>query len=379
MDVNEILKVKVFREYSNFAASIGAINLSQGVPEPLMDAQINAHLIKSLHYGWAYTDTHGIKDLRVSICNEYDNDFNIDNILITSGGAESLYNAVAVAKELYGNKIAFIAPFFPFYKSLGQIFALETFSVTMLKNDNTLKPDLEQLEKLFKQGIKTFILNTPHNPSGWTITVETAKHLRNLLDQYGVLLILDEVYRHYIYNNSIDEVTAIKTLYQNNKRILVVGSASKLLSVTGMRIGWLIGDSKLLDIPFALHSHTSHCQPAPLQYTIAAILNQSDKTWLCDIKNHYQTKRDKLIVALRNVGFKCYDVDGGHFILAEYHNLSQEKDSDIFARDFAYKHGILPLTTNVFYDDICQEQSVRFSLTANMKAIDATVAKLALI
>lgn len=377
MNIHEIQKVKVFREYSLFAKEIGAINLSQGIPEPLMDEDINHHLKESLHYGWAYTDTRGIKELRESICNDYANDFKPDEVLITSGGAESLYIAVAAAKELYGNKIAFIAPFFPFYKSLSLIFNLESFSVPMLKNANALTPDFEQLETLFKLGVKTFILNTPHNPSGWTLDLTGAKLLRKLLDKYGVLLIVDEVYRHYVYNDTIEEETATKTLYQENKHILILGSASKLLSVTGMRVGWLIGDNKLLDIPYAMHSHTSHCQPAPFQHAIAAILNNSDKNWFNVIKAHYQIKRDKLITALRGIGFKCYDVDGGHFILAEYASLSTEKDSDIFARDFAKKHGVLPLTTNVFYDNNCPKQEIRFSLTATMKLIDATVSKLA--
>ena len=313
---------------------------------------------------------------KVTAIRKIANDFKADEILITSGGAESLYIAVAVAKELYGNKIAFIAPFFPFYKSLSLIFNLESFSVHMLKNANTLTPDFEQLEDLFKQGVKTFILNTPHNPSGWTLNLTEAILLRNLLDKYGVLLIVDEVYRHYVYNDAIEEEAAIKTLYQDNKHILILGSASKLLSATGMRIGWLIGNNKLLDIPFALHSHTSHCQPAPFQHAISAILNNPDKSWFHAIKERYQIKCDKLITALREIGFKCYDVNGGHFILAEYANLSNETDSDIFARNFARTHGVLPLTTNVFYDNNCAKQEVRFSLTATMKLIDDTVAKL---
>lgn len=376
MDIHEILKVKVFREYSLFAKEIGAINLSQGIPEPLMDETINHHLKESLHYGWAYTDTRGIKELRETICNDYANDFNPDEVLITSGGAESLYIAVAAAKELYGNKIAFIAPFFPFYKSLSLIFNLEALSVPMLKNANMLTPDFVALENLFKQGVKTFILNTPHNPSGWTLNLTEAKLLRNFLDKYGVLLIVDEVYRHYVYNDAIEEEAAIKTLYQDNKHILILGSASKLLSVTGMRVGWLIGDNKLLEIPYALHSHTSHCQPAPFQHAITAILNNPNKSWFNAIKDRYQIKRDKLITALRGMGFKCYDVDGGHFILAEYADLSNETDSDIFARDFARTHGVLPLTTNVFYDNNCAKQEVRFSITATINLIDATITKL---
>lgn len=375
MNIEEIQKVKIFREYSNYAHEISAINLAQGIPEPIIEDKVNHYLKENLHHGWAYTDTHGTKALRLAVCAHYHNDFAIENTLITSGGAESIYLSFALAKEQFGNKITYIAPFFPFYKSTAELFGMQSIIIDTTKDGNTLILDFDALEKSFINGSKTFILNTPHNPCGWVINLSEARQLRTLLDKYGVLLILDEVYRHYIYNDTIDEINAIKTLYQNNDKILIIGSASKFLSVTGMRIGWLIGNPLLLELPFAFHSHTSHCQPAPLQHTVADLMNNSSE-WFSQVKNHYQIKRDKLVPALRDFGFKCYDVDGGHFVLAEYDRISPEPDSNIFAREFGKKYGVLPLTTNVFYAGNHFEKSVRFSLTPTMNSIDKTLIKL---
>jgi N-succinyldiaminopimelate aminotransferase len=322
MDLNEILKVKVFREYANIARDLNAINLAQGVPEPLLDEKVNEYLKNNLHYGWSYVEPKGIEKLRLAITHEYNNDFHINDVLITSGGAESLYLSFASAKEFQGNKIAFLAPFFPFYQSLSKIFEMETFYTKLKISGDDLALNLNQIEDLFKAGVKTFVLNTPHNPSGWTLSVTESHSLRLLLDKYGVLLIIDEVYRNYIYNDTIDEKMAIKTLYENNTNLFIVGSASKLLSVTGMRIGWLIAKSQNLELAYALHSHTSYCQPAPLQHTVSDLLNDDKEVWFTPIKNHYKEKKDKLISALRNFGFTCPNVNGGHFILANYTNIS---------------------------------------------------------
>lgn len=372
--MNDLLVANVFQAYTVLANKLDAVNLAQGVPEPIMEREINQALTTALHTGWQYTSPLGLESLRIALSNEYDHEFTTDEILITSGCTESLYLGVFAASKIYGNKVAFFEPFYPYYMSLAQLLDMEAIPLGMMVQNGQILPDWQELESAIISGTKILILNTPHNPSGWVMNRDDAIYLRNLADKHGVLIIVDEAYRYYTYAAD-DANTAMRILYENNDNILLLGSASKLLSTTGLRIGWMLGRQNILGIAYATHLYTTYCHPGPLQQLVATIFNNRGNNWFLDIKNHYISKRDKLLTALKTIGFNCESASGGHFLLADYSSMRNDLNSDDFANYFAKEYGVMPLPANIFYRKNMPISQVRFSFSISMDTIDKAISK----
>lgn len=365
--VEELMVVNIFQRCTAFATENGAINLAQGVPEPIMEDVVNEKLASSFKLGWQYVNPKGLDSLRKALAVEYKNEFDTENILVTSGCTESLYLGILAASKIYGSKIAFFEPFYPYYTGLAKLINLESIPVEMIQTDLEILPDWNRIEEVFNSGVRILILNTPHNPTGWVMRINEARLLRELANKHGVFIIVDEAYRYYNYDGT-DVNEAIKILYEDNDDILLVGSASKLFSVTGLRLGWMLGRKAIIDIAYAVHLYTSYCHPAPVQQMAAEIFDNRDKFWFKEINNHYIKKRDVLFNALVGMGFQCPKVSGGHFLLAGYANLNDTLSSEDFAKSFAAKYGVMPLPSDPFYR--VSKQQVRFSFSVAMDKIN---------
>ncbi len=364
---DEIIKrAAVFGEYTQLANKMGAVNLSQGIPEPLIDKHINAALAKSTRYGWQYTDTWGMYDLRNLITHKiYNRYFNVSNTLITSGCTESIYISLAQAANDYGDKVAFFEPFYPYYLGMVKIFNLKPVPIKMRLSDGLYTPDWTDFEELVHRGVRIIILNTPHNPTGWVMNNSDAEYLCGLANKYGICIIIDESYKKYEYDQ--DGSDAVRILYSGTKYCLIAGSFSKLLSATGIRVGWLIGRVNSLKKSYAVHLYLSYCQPPSLQGAIISMLNDSavDK-YLDDLACHYKSKRDLLVDALKSTEMSLAYPSGGHYILANYSDHFPEMSPEQFAEWFAIKYNVLPLPASCFYLDNASVREIRFSFAVSL-------------
>lgn len=106
-------RVAPFRDASAYAASSGALNLSQGLPEPLFDNAMNAALARQVRAGWQYADPRGEMILRESIAGHNAGYAPDTEVLVTSGCTEALYLALYAASTQYGSKVAFLNPSIP--------------------------------------------------------------------------------------------------------------------------------------------------------------------------------------------------------------------------------------------------------------------------
>ncbi len=112
-DLTLIGRVAPFRDASAYAASSGALNLSQGIPEPLFDNAMNAALARRVRAGWQYADPRGEMILRESIAAHSAGYAPDSEVLVTSGCTEALYLALYAASTQYGSRVAFFEPFIP--------------------------------------------------------------------------------------------------------------------------------------------------------------------------------------------------------------------------------------------------------------------------
>jgi aspartate/methionine/tyrosine aminotransferase len=359
---------------SSLARQINALNLSQGIPEPINDANINDAVVHSLDTGWQYTPVQGDADLQAAIAREYDNIFAPrDEIVVTSGCTEALLIALLSARGRFGNTIAVLEPFYSYYPGLANLAGLGIETIPLRFAENAFTLDMGDVERALSRGTRILLLNTPHNPTGWVLDSRSAQELAGLVEKYDGLVVLDEVYRYFVYREDAEvrlyEYPALRG------RCLVANAASKTFAATGMRVGWLAGPPDLMRGALTAHMHISNCQPLPLQRAVTRLFSVNDATWRRGVRDRYRKKRDLLLESLSRTGFRCAMPDGGHFVLADYTPLRAGIGSREFAVWFAHQAGVVALPVDDFYRWKAPTL-VRFSFAVSMAIIDQVPCRL---
>ncbi|MCJ7957944.1 MAG: pyridoxal phosphate-dependent aminotransferase [Pseudomonas sp.] len=368
-DLTLIGRVEPFREASAYAASSGALNLSQGLPEPLFDNAMNEALARQVGASWQYADPRGEMILRESIAAHSAGYEPSSEVLVTSGCTEALYLALYAASMQYGNRVAFFEPFYPYYPGMATLLGLE-FVALPLSMGGSVGPDWVMLEQQLRAGIRILLLNTPHNPTGWCMSAEDWQRMVALAKNHDFMVIVDEAYRYYQY-----DTPAPASYPHQHIPMMVAGSASKLLSMTGVRIGWLCAHATFLKRAYSHHLYLSYCQPVPLQAAVAVLLDQLTIGRLDSLREHYKQKRDRLAGALMNAGLDIQLPAGGHYVMADYSRRAPSLSPVEFSQHLAVRCGVMPLPATPFYLGQCPTY-VRFSFSVAKSIVDQACARL---
>lgn len=263
------------------------INLSIGLPNFDVADPVKAAAIGAIEQGHnAYTVTQGIPELRGMLQKAVDDQFRHADrqVLITSGSSGALLLALSCVVNP-GDEVLVFDPYFVMYRHLvtlagGTSVLVETYPDFHL--------DLARVEAAMTGRTKCVVFNTPCNPTGVVASDEEVKGLAALCRRRGVLLISDEVYRAFC----LDHPFATPAAW--NEDVLVVDGFSKSHGMTGWRLGYAHGPSRLIQEMAKLQQFSYVCAPSIVQYAGVVALNQD----LSDHVDAYRRKRDAVVEAL---------------------------------------------------------------------------------
>ncbi len=163
-----------------------------------------------------------------------------DNILV-EGGAIGANFLVFYTLVEPGDTVISI---FPTYEQLYRV--AESFGATVkrwvLRRENGFLPDLDALKQLIDGRTKLIVVNNPHNPSGALIEEEGLGAICRLAEDCGAYLLCDEVYRG-LY---LEEGAAVPSAVELSPRAIATGSFSKTYSLSGLRLGWMVGPQEVI-------------------------------------------------------------------------------------------------------------------------------------
>lgn len=222
------------------------INLSVGDPDLSCDPEIIESMYRDALNGHTkYTEFLGDRELRQEISRVYQEDhgctFDVDNIMITSGGTHAMYLVMETILD-EGDEVIVIAPFYTYYEP--QILLPKGKMVVYnTKREDNFELNVDELEKLITPRTKAIIVNSPNNPTGRVYKEESTKELIRLADQYDFLIIADDIYGALNYT---DRRTPLHCFDSNNPRIITVYSFSKDFLMTGFRLGYIIAEEEII-------------------------------------------------------------------------------------------------------------------------------------
>jgi len=263
------------------------INLSIGLPDFDVSGPVKAAAIEAIQSGFnAYTPTQGIDQLRGKIQAAVDAEFGHADrqALVTSGTSGALLLALCCVVNP-GDEVVLFDPYFVMYRHL---VTLAGGTSVLVDTYPDFRLDPERLAAAITPRTKCVIANSPANPTGTVAPAEDMRRLAGLCRDRDVLLISDEVYRSFAF----DEPFATPAAW--NEDVLVVDGFSKSHGMTGWRLGYAHGPSRLIGEMAKLQQFSYVCAPSIAQKAGVVALDQ-DLTAQVDA---YRRKRDAVVAAL---------------------------------------------------------------------------------
>lgn len=308
----------VIRRMTRIANAYGAINLSQGFPDfappkEILDALANITYNGSSHQ---YTITYGSYNLRSALARKHGKAINrvIDpdkEVVITCGGTEAMMCAMMTVCNP-GDKVIIFSPFYENYMADTILSGANPIYIPLNPSDYSF--DRQVLEDAFKQNVKAIVICNPSNPSGKVFAREELEFIGKLALKYDAYVITDEVYEHIIYEPYQHvHMAGIPGMYDIT---ITCSSLSKTYSITGWRLGYLIGPEKVIENAKKVHDFLTICAPAPLQEAACVGVN-FDESYYKNLQKTYTEKRDYFCKHLDDLGLMHNTPQGTYFVMVD--------------------------------------------------------------
>src|SRR5215469_15960556 len=371
----------VIREMTRQAMLYSAVNLAQGFPDFPAPGEIKEAAKQAVAADVnQYAITWGAKNLRNAIARQMGvwQGLTVDpekEITVCCGSTEAMISTLLAVCNA-GDEVVI---FEPFYENYGPDSVLSGAKPKFVK----LRPpkdgndewtfDEKELRRAFDKNTKAIILNTPNNPTGKVFTCAELELIRDLCVEFDVLAITDEIYEHILYDGT--EHISIASLPGMEERTITINGMSKTYSVTGWRVGWTIAPPTIADAIRKVHDFLTVGAPAPLQEAGAAALALPSSYYL-KLAEGYRKRRDRLIPALEDAGFRCFRPRGAYYVMTDIGKFGFSDDVT-FTKHLVSKIGVAAVPGSSFYRDPKDgAQQVRFAFCKKDATLDEAANRL---
>ena len=386
------------------------LNLGQGFPDFIALPQALDAAKESIYESVEnnqYGPMGGIQPLKEALANMYSRRSHVcvdtTHISITTSGTEAIYCAMQALVNP-GDRVLVFEPCFPWYthsiKQAGGIMTpVELYPPQFSLLDSRVQ---QQIAAVFNDGADrtptVMILCNPGNPTGHVLSEQELAFAANLVIQHNMVCVSDEVYEAVIFPSERDcfcprareildrlEIlhshhVSMRSVDRMAAQTLSIGSASKLLSLTGWRVGWVVGPPDIVKAVRASSGYSTYCAPTPLQHACSKILNDANSSndfSFGGVGSIFASNWLRLAVALEeNIpGARVCSSQGGYFLCLDISGILGMDDLS-FVQRLVDKCGIAALPLRLFYSDSSiPRQLVRFAVCKKSETItDAILA-----
>ncbi|WIV66658.1 pyridoxal phosphate-dependent aminotransferase [Natrialbaceae archaeon AArc-T1-2] len=294
------------------AASEDAINLGIGQPDFPTPAHAREAAIEAIEAGEtdAYTSNKGTLELREAIAATYDRDYGLavssGDVIATAGGSEALH-LVLEAHVDPGEEVIFPDPGFVSYDALTRI-AGGTPKPVGLREDLTMDP--AAVEDAITDDTAAFVVNSPANPTGAVQSEADMREFARIADEHDVLCLSDEVYEHIVFEGEHHSPLA----FAETDNVVVVSACSKTYSMTGWRLGWVLGSTRRIERMLRVHQYAQACASAPAQYAAEAALSGPQEP-VAEMVEAFERRRDVVVDGLEDAGLEVPTPKGAFYAM----------------------------------------------------------------
>ena len=341
-------------------------SLSAGEPDFETPSFIVEAAIKALKDGITkYGPAAGDPDLRNALANKISIENKIaisqENILVTNGGKQAIYNLLQVILNS-GDEVLIPSPYWLSYPEIVRLAGAKPVIVRS-EISNSFKIDFDEMDSLVNQNTKLLIINSPNNPTGSVLSIEDLKNIVNFLRKNEkIFLLSDEIYE-YLLSDGVKHNSIISLAPELKDRIFTVNGFAKGWAMTGWRVGYLSGQKKVIEKATALQSQsTSNVCSFAQRGALAAITGS--KSCLKEMATTFTKRRNLLSNGLKEIkGISLIEPKGAFYAFPK---IDKEKILSIeFCNMALEKVGLSIVPGLAFGEDHC----VRISCAASEDTI----------
>ena len=341
-------------------------SFSAGEPDFDTPTHIRAAAKKALDEGKTrYGPAAGEAGLRKAIAEKLLRDnqlaYNADNVIVTNGGKQSLYNLIMALIEA-GDEVIIPAPYWLSYPEMVTLAGGTSVIVnTSLENQYKITP--EQLEAAITPKTKLFVLNSPSNPTGIVYTPEEIAALAEIVVEKDILVVSDEIYEKILYDGAIHRSIASfgPEIFQ---RSIISNGFAKAFSMTGWRVGYIAGPVEIVKAMTKIQGHSTSNVCTFAQYGAIAAL-ESPQDCIEEMVKAFSERRQYILERVRAIpGLNCPTPNGAFYVFID---ISQ---TGLKSRDFCQKlletQKVAAIPGIAFGADDC----IRLSYATDLKTIE---------
>jgi aminotransferase len=364
-----IFTESVIRRMTRVANQYGAINLSQGFPDFDPPAALTAALEKSARTGpHQYAVTWGAPNFRAALAAKQSRLMGLAldpdrHLVVTCGSTEAMMVAMMTACNP-GDAVVVFSPFYENYGADAILSGARPLYVPLRPPDFAFDP--MELRAAFQHRPKALILCNPSNPSGKVFTRDELCAIAALADEFDTFVITDEVYEHIVY--APHRHVYFGALPGMSERTISVSSLSKTYSITGWRLGYVIGAPTVIDSARKVHDFLTVGAAAPLQEAAVTAL-QFDDVYYAELLASYTRKRDVFVGALNEAGLRYTTPQGAYYVLVDVSEFTADDDIG-FCEWLAREVGVAAVPGSSFF-----HEPVRHLIRFHFAKREATLAE----
>lgn len=369
------LGATIFDVMSGLAAELGAVNLGQGFPEEDGPRDIRETAAQALIDGPnQYPPMRGLPALREAVAAHYGahHDIALDwkrEVTITSGATEAIAAAILCAVDP-GDEVVLIEPMYDSY--LPMVRRAGAIPRFIRLDPPHWRITEAKLAAAFTPKTKAIVLTTPHNPAASVASAEELALVARFCEQHGAIAISDEVWEHVLF----DGRRHASMLHHLRDRTIKIGSAGKMFSMTGWKVGFACAAPALTEVFAKAHQFLTFTTPPNLQKGAAYGLAKP-ASYFEEMRAGFQRSRDRLASALAQEGFVALPAEGAYFMSIDLTASGIALSDEDFALRCVKEFGVATIPLAPFYAEPGSPPLVRLCFAKRDETLDRGVEALA--
>ncbi|NIO49751.1 MAG: aminotransferase class I/II-fold pyridoxal phosphate-dependent enzyme [Candidatus Aminicenantes bacterium] len=280
-------------------------------PEHIVEAAIEALQAGKHHY----SPNAGIPELRQAISDKFSSEYNLEydpqtEVVVSNGVAEGVYVAIHALLNP-GDEILIPDPRWVNYDIDAITNFVSPVDYTLLE-DSGFQPDPEEIEEKITGRTKMILVASPSNPTGGVARKDVLERIAELAIKHDLLVLSDEIYEKIIYPPA--EHASMATFQDMRERTILLNGFSKFYSMTGWRLGYVLGPSKLVSPILRYHQYMITSTNTFAQWGAVTALKGSQEPSRAMVRE-FQKRRDYMYEAINQIpGFRCPKPDGAFYL-----------------------------------------------------------------
>ena len=370
------LPVSVFEVMSRLAREQDAVNLGQGFPDDPGPQDVREKAADAVINGWnQYPPMLGLPELRKAVSTHYRHWQNLEldhdsEIMITSGATEAIAGAL-MALIQPGDEVVMFQPMYDAYLPLVQ-------RAGGVPRFVRLEPphwrfDEEKLARAFTPKTRVVLFNNPLNPSATVFPRENLELLARYCEKFNAIAVCDEVWEHVMFDAR--QHIPLIAMPGMRERCVKIGSAGKIFSLTGWKVGFVCAAPAVLRVLAKAHQFITFTTPPNLQAAVAYGLGKADD-YFAGMRADLQRSRDRFTSGLRSLGFPVIDAEATYFVNIDLATLGLNEDDETFCKRLVLEHKVAAIPVSAFYADDPIRSVVRFCFAKRDATLDAALERL---